>query len=78
VKNPLGFLIEGIDMSEINTEWKTIHIENHRAPYSDFIDLLICPWCSTVVADQNQHARWHIDMGHRIDDAGSMYLRRIG
>ncbi len=56
-------------------KWECISIAVEQDSY---IDTFICPWCSALVKDQNKHSHWHTNIGHRIDDAGSMYLRPIG
>ena len=59
----------------VDTNWECIGI---KVEESSYVDTFICPWCSAVVKDQNQHVTWHTNIGHRIDSAGDMYFRPIG
>ena len=43
--------------------WESIYVETNLGffPYTLNLELFVCPICSSVVKDQEQHSQWHID-----------------
>jgi hypothetical protein len=56
-------------------KWEYISIEIEQDSY---IDIFVCPYCSTIVFSVEKHKEWHKSLHNDITDAGSMYWRLIG
>ena len=57
--------MEFITFTRSPLQWTKISVQtNHSVgvdSYTSGLDLFVCPICSSVVKDQEQHSQWHID-----------------